>query len=141
MSKQVRWNRILAIRAIQRQMAEVQLSRCEAEAGNLANLSARILSIRHAAQPAVAMVDSVALRAGSELAARLDRATAALAEPKRSADQARDRQARVVRDAKQREMAVEKISLSVTAQADRLAAENTDKSFIQRKRRQKGGRR
>lgn len=119
-----RWKRILAIRSVQRQMAEAQLFRCEADLHNLVDLGQRISAIRDAAQPFAGTHDGMMLRSVCELSSRLDSAQAALANPSQAATQARDRQQRTVVSAKQRETAVEKLETSV---AKREAKEAVDR--------------
>ena len=119
-----RWKRILAIRSVQRQMAEAQLFRCEADLHNLVDLGQRISAIRDAAQPFAGTHDGMMLRSVCELSSRLDSAQAALANPSETATQARDRQQRAVVSAKQRETAVEKLEASV---AKREAKEAVDR--------------
>lgn len=128
-----RWKRIQTVRAIQRQIAELQLSRCEKDVRNLADLGQRIALIRNSAVASTGLENSTMLRAHCELATRLDGAQAALVAPQRNAAEARDRQTTAVRDAKQREMAVEKIAVSANADAEKSASERQDKSRIFRK--------
>lgn len=128
-----RWKRILKVRAVQRQMAEVQLHRCEAEVRNLVNLGERISSIRNAAQPPAGAHDGVMLQSVSELSSRLDFAHRALATPSQNATEARDRQQRSVTAAKQREMAVEKLEAAMAAHDARCAVDRQSRTAIFRK--------
>lgn len=128
-----RWKRIQTVRAIQRQIAELRFHQCEKDVSNLADLGQRLAFIRNTTAPSTGIENSVMLRAHCELATRLDGAQATLIVPQRNAAEARDRQATAVRDAKQREMAVEKIAISARADAEKWAAERQDKSRIFRK--------
>ena len=134
-----RWKRVLAVRSIQRQMAEVQLNRCEAELRNLVGLGDRISSIRHAAQPSAGDHDGMMLHAICELSSRLDSAQSALATPNQNAKAARDRQQRAVTAAKQRETAVEKLEISLLAQDAKNADARQDRTAIFRKPIKTGG--
>lgn len=134
-----RWKRIQAVRAIQRQLAELNLSRCEKEVRNLTDLGQRIALIRRTAVPTMGIDTSVMLRAHCELATRLDGAQAALVTPQRQAAEARDRQSTAVRDAKQREMAIDKIAVSAIADAQKQSSERESTSFIFRKNRDRSG--
>lgn len=133
-----RWKRIQTVRAIQRQIAELQLDRCKQDVISLADLSARIAVIRQTVAPSTGIDDSIMLRAHCEMAARLDGAQAALIAPQRNAAAACDRQSIAVRDAKQREMAVEKIAGSAYANAEKRASERQDKARIFRKKHVRG---
>ena len=133
-----RWKRIQTVREIQRQIAELQLDRCKQEVISLANLSERIALIRQTATSSIGIDDSIMLRAHCEMATRLDGAVAALVAPKRNAAEACDRQSIAVRDAKQREIAAEKIAVSAYAHAEKHASERQDKSRIFRKRHLRG---
>lgn len=128
-----RWKRILAVRSVQRQMAEVQLNRCEAELRNLAGLGDRISAIRNAAQPSAGDHDGMLLHAICELSSRLDSAQSALATPNQNAREARDRQRRAVTAAKQRETAVEKLEISLLAQDAKNADARQGRTAIFRK--------
>lgn len=128
-----RWQRIQTVRAIQRQIAELQLSQCEKDVSNLADLGQRIAVIRNSAVASTGLENSAMLRAYCELATRLDGAQAALVASQSKAAEARDRQSTAVRDAKQREMAVEKIAVSANADAEKRASERQNKSRIFRK--------
>ncbi len=134
-----RWKRVLAVRSIQRQMAEVQLNRCEAELRNLVGLGDRISSIRHAAQPSAGDHDGMMLHAICELSSRLDSAQSALATPNQNAKAARDRQQRAVTAAKQRETAVEKLETSLLAQDAKNADARQGRTAIFRKPIKTGG--
>ena len=134
-----RWKRILAVRSVQRQMAEVQLNRCEAELRNLVGLGDRISAIRHAAQPSTGDHDGVLLRAICELSSRLDSAQSALSTPNENAREARDRQKRAVTAAKQRETAVEKLETSLLAQDAKNADARQGRQAIFRKTVKTGG--
>lgn len=134
-----RWKRIQAVRAIQRQLAELNLSRCEKDVRNLTDLGQRIALIRRTAVPTTGIDTSVMLRAHCELATRLDGAQAALVTPQRQATEARDRQSTAVRDAKQREMAIDKIAVSAIADAQKQSSERESTSFIFRKNRDRSG--
>lgn len=128
-----RWSRILKVRAVQRQMAEVQLNRCEAELRNLVDLGARIAAIRDGAQPTTGAHSGLMLRSICELSARLDSAQVALVNPSQSASEARDRQHRAVVAAKQREKAVEKLGTNIAAQAAKRVNERQGRNMIFRK--------
>ena len=128
-----RWKRIVKVRAVQRQMAEVQLHRCETEVRNLVDLSDRISAIRDAAQPSAGGHDGMMLRSVSELSSRLDVAHRALATPRQTATEARDRQQRTVTAAKQREMAVEKLEANMASQDAKQAVEHQSRTAIFRK--------
>ncbi len=134
-----RWKRVLAVRSIQRQMAEVQLNRCEAELRNLVGLGDRISSIRHAAQPSAGDHDGMMLHAICELSSRLDSAQSALATPNQNAKAARDRQQRAVTAAKQRETAVEKLEISLLGQDAKNADARQGRTAIFRKPIKTGG--
>ena len=129
-----RWKRIQTVREIQRQIAELQLDRCKQEVISLANLSERIALIRQTATSSIGIDDSIMLRAHCEMATRLDGAVAALVAPQRNAAEACDRQSIAVRNAKQREMAAEQITVSAHGNAEKRASEREDKSRIFRKR-------
>jgi len=133
-----RWKRIQTVRAIQRQIAELQLSRCEKDVSSLADLGQRIALIRNTAVASTGLENSAVLRAHCELTTRLDGAQAALAASQNKAAEARDRQSTAVRDAKQREMAVEKIAVSANADAEKRASERQNKSRIFRKTKVRG---
>lgn len=128
-----RWKRIQTVRDIQRQIAELQLNRCKQEVISLADLSQRIALIRKTVAPSAGIDDSIMLRAHCEMATRLDDAVAALVGPQRNAVEAHDRQSIAVRDAKQREMAAEKIAVSAQAKAEKQASERQDTSRVFRK--------
>ena len=125
-----RWKRILAIRSVQRQMAEAQFFRCEAELRNLVDLGGRIAAIRDAAQPFAGTHDGLMLRSICELSSRLDSAQVALANPSQSASEARDRQQRAVIAAKQRETAVEKLEVSISRQETKDAVDRQNRTSI-----------
>ena len=97
-----RWQRILKVRAVQRQLAELQLHRCEKEVRNLVDLGHRISAIRAAAQPLVGAQNGMMLRSVCELSSRLDTAQRALATPSRNAQEARNRQQHAVVAARQK---------------------------------------
>ena len=128
----LRWKRILKVRAIQRQMAEVQLHRYESELRNIMDLSSRIGTIRNAAQPSAVMQSGLMLRSICELSARLDSARLALVNPSQNATEARDRQQRLVIAAKQRETAVEKLDAAKFAQEVKRAHERASRATIVR---------
>lgn len=128
-----RWKRILKVRAVQRQMAEVQLNRCEADVRNLVDLSQRISAIRDAAQPSAGEHNGMMLRSICELSSRLDTAHLALATPNRNALEARDRQQRAVIAAKQRETAVEKLEANAAAQDAKRAFDRQSRTAIFRR--------
>ncbi|MFN3450549.1 MAG: hypothetical protein ACK4ZE_00195 [Sphingorhabdus sp.] len=128
-----RWKRILAVRAIQRQMAEIQLNKCVADVANLADLGDRIGAIRGAAQPASGTHDGAVLRSVCELTARLDSAHHALANPTRLAIETRDRQQRAVILAKQSEMIVDKLTIAITAKDEKLSEDRQSRTAIFRK--------
>ncbi len=134
-----RWKRILAVRSVQRQMAEVQLTRCETEFRNLVGLGDRISAIRYAAQPSAGDHDGMMLHAICELSSRLDSAQSALATPNQNAKEARDRQQRAVTAAKQRETAVEKLEISLLAQDAKNADARQGRTAIFRKAVKTGG--
>lgn len=125
-----RWKRISKVRAVQRQMAEVQLHRCEQEVRNLIDLGHRISAIREAAQPSAGAQDSVMLRSICELSSRLDSAQLALATPRQNAADARDRQRRAVVSAKQREMAVEKLETATIKREAKCADDHLSRTTI-----------
>lgn len=128
-----RWKRILAVRAVQKRMAEVELSSCEAELRSLVNLSTRIAAIRDDNQPIMGAQDGLMLRSISELSARLDSAQLALVNPSQNAAHARDRQQRAVVTAMQRELAVEKIHASKVTQDAKRAEDRLTKLAIFRR--------
>jgi hypothetical protein len=128
-----RWKRILAVRAIQRQMAEIQLNKCAAEVANLTDLGHRIGAIRGAAQPVSGGHNGAALRSVCEQTARLDNAQQALANPKRLAIETRDRQQRAVVLAKQSEMIVDKLADAITAKDAKLSENRQSGTAIFRK--------
>lgn len=128
----LRWKRILKVRAIQRQMAEVQLHRCETELRNIMDLSSRIDTIRNAAQPSAVMQSGLMLRSICELSGRLDSARLALVNPSQNATEARDRQQRLVIAAKQRETAVEKLDAAKSGQEVKRAYERASRAAIVR---------
>jgi hypothetical protein len=128
-----RWQRILKVRSIERQMAEVQLQRCENEVRNLVDLGNRISAIREAAQPSGGAQNGAMLRSVCELSSRLDSAQRAIATPSQNATEARDRQQRAVVAAKQREMAVEKLETSTAKHAAKRADDRQSRNVIFRK--------
>lgn len=135
----LRWKRISKVRAVQRQIAEVQLNHCETELRNLLDLGARIAAIRDGAQPSAGAHNGLLLASTCELSARLDTAQRALANPHQSATQARTRQQRTVTAAKQREAAVEKLAAATSAQAAKRTDERQSRISIIRKRAKSGG--
>ncbi|MFN3620181.1 hypothetical protein [Sphingorhabdus sp.] len=128
-----RWNRILKVRSVQRQMVEVQLHRCENEVRNLVDLRNRISSIRKAAQPTAGEQNGIMLRSISELSSRLDSAQRALAATSQNAVEARDRQRRTLVSAKQREMAAEKLETTTASQEAKRAVDHQSRTAIFRK--------
>jgi hypothetical protein len=128
-----RWKRILKVRAVQRQMAERQLHRCEKELRNLVDLGHRISDIRTAAQPLPGAQNGMMLRLVCELSSRLDSAQRALAAPNRNAQEARNRQQHAVITARQRETAIEKIAANVAAQDAKHAVDRQNRAAIFRK--------
>ena len=128
-----RWNRILKVRAVQRQMAELQLHRCDTELRNLLDLGERIAAIRGAAQPSKGAQNGTMMRSIAELSARLDSAQMALVNPEHNATEARDRQQRSVVAAKQREMAVEKLQTATRLLDAKRASDRQSRTAIFRK--------
>ena len=128
-----RWQRILKVRAVQRQLAELQLHRCEKEVRNLVDLGHRISAIRAAAQPLVGAQSGMMLRSLCELSSRLDTAQRALATPSRNAQEARNRQRHAVVAARQRETAIEKLAANVAAQDAKHALDRQNRAAIFRK--------
>ena len=128
-----RWKRILAVRSIQRQMAEIQLHRAETDLRNLVDLGARIVTIRDAAQPSTGAQNGLMLRSICELSERLDNAQLALVQPSRNAAQARDRKHIAVVTAKQREMAVDKLQTATAALDEKCADDRQSRTVIFRR--------
>lgn len=135
----LRWKRILKVRAVQRQMAEVQLNRCETELRNLVDLGARIAAIRDGAQPSAGAQSGLMLRSTCELSARLDSAQRALVNPRQNAAEARARQQRAVIAAKQRETAVEKLETTISVQEAKRADQRQSRASIFRTTAKFGG--
>lgn len=133
MANAQRWQRILKVRAVQRQMAELQLHRCEKELRNLTDLRGRISAIRAAAQISVGTENGLMLRSVCELSSRLDSAQRALAAPRQNAQDARNLQQQVVVAARQRETAVEKLAANGAAQDAKHAADRQSRAAIFRK--------
>jgi hypothetical protein len=128
-----RWKRIGKVLAVQRQMAAVQLHRCEKELRNLVDLGHRISAIRAAAQPLVGAQNGLMLRSVCELSSRLDSAQRALATPSQNAQEARNRQQHAVVAARQRETAIEKLAANVAAQDAKMAMDRQNRTAIFRK--------
>lgn len=128
----LRWKRILKVRSVQRQMADVQLHRCETELRNLVGLGTRIAAIRDGAQPSAGAQSALMLRSICELSGRLDSARLALVNPSQNAIETRDRQQRLVIAAKQRETAVEKLDAAKSAQEVKRAHERASRAAIVR---------
>ena len=128
-----RWQRLLKVRAVQRQMAELQLHRCEKELRNLCDLGGRISAIRAAAQILVGLQNGLMLRSVCELSSRLDSAQRALATPRQNAQDARNRQQHAVVAARQRETAIEKLAANVAAQDAKHAVDRQNRAAIFRK--------
>lgn len=128
-----RWKRILAVRGIQRQMAEIKMNKYAADVANLTELGHRIGAIRGAAQPISGAHDGAALHSACELTARLDTAQQTLANPTRVAIETRDRQQRAVIAAKQSEMIVDKLTNAFTAKDAKLSDDRQSRTAIFRK--------
>ena len=128
-----RWKRILKVRAVQRQMAELQLHRCEKELRNIIDLGHRISAIRAAAQPLPGAQNGMMLRLVCELSSRLDSAQHALAAPKQNAQEASNHQQHAVVAARQRETAIEKLAANVAAQDAKHAVDRQNRAAIFRK--------
>lgn len=135
----LRWKRMSKVRAVQRQVAEVQLNHCETELRNLLDLGARIAAIRDGVQPSAGPHNGLMLASNCELSARLDTAQRALANPRQSAAQARTRQQRTVTAAKQRETAVEKLEAATSAQTAKRTDERQSRVSMIRTRAKLGG--
>jgi hypothetical protein len=128
--------RIARVRSLESRLAAAELAVADTALANLYSISARVLALRNALNPAAGYAKGLELRSLFETGFRLDHAKEALRLPISAATQEREEAANAQRNAKRREDGALRLrdAAHLAEQAEQALRVDANRPFIKRSR-------